>query len=444
LANHFRVKWLNGSPNLLLEIPKIEPVTIPVPDAATTVSHETTTTTTAIPAPANTAAPATYETTERVDRVAGARHVIATSAAPPTQTALEPTTTTAISNTAIEQQDNGELVVRRAEEQENMVERNGEQRTEAREESNPGEQEVIQQTQSEVRDPAASPTGHITVDPAMHEPVRFDWASEVYEALDLSPIGRDTTHPTPANSKLAPRPPENPVPGDVPVDPVRTRSANAAPSSPAATQLIQSPHPPPQLDRATPKPAVTPQNGNVAPRACTPATGVPSVRTPAVLVPINPVPVDPDPDDVATNPAGVALAKTEPTNRMPINPVSAALAVVPDPSNEPVNPTSTVPANAIPVDPDPVNPNFVTTNDHTPAASVINSVPVDPDPGNVADPIRIAFASAVPIDPDPIIHLQFDCFRRHYSCVRCNFQSLFSLAGLFFTSASWKSFNLVS
>ena len=44
-ANHFCVKWLHTSPNILLEITKIEPVTITEPDAATTVSHETTTTT---------------------------------------------------------------------------------------------------------------------------------------------------------------------------------------------------------------------------------------------------------------------------------------------------------------------------------------------------------------------------------------------------------------
>ena len=64
LVLHFQVKWLGAAPDTLLEIPITKLVTTTQPDAATTVSHETTTTMiTAIPTPANTAAPATYETT---------------------------------------------------------------------------------------------------------------------------------------------------------------------------------------------------------------------------------------------------------------------------------------------------------------------------------------------------------------------------------------------
>lgn len=197
----------------------------------------------------------------------------------------------------------------------------------------------MKQTQSEVRDPTASPTGHITVDPAMHEPVRFDRASEVYEALNLSHIGCDTTHPTPANSKLAPCLPENPIPGDVPIDPVHTGSANAAPSSPTATQPIQSTLAPSQPTRAAPAPskpiASAPASHNLAPPKCTitlfngdmvpctrtPTTSAPSDRNPTAPVPINRVLIDPDPGDVAPNPAG-AIASIDPafTSAVPVDP----------------------------------------------------------------------------------------------------------------------------
>jgi hypothetical protein len=122
-------------------------------------------------------------------------HIVATSAAPPTQPALKPTTTTAISNTAIKQQDSGELVVRRAEEQENMVERIGVQRTEAQEESNPGEQEVIQQTQGEVQDHAPSPTDGTAVAPEPHEPVQFNWATDINESPSPVPTFLNNTNP---------------------------------------------------------------------------------------------------------------------------------------------------------------------------------------------------------------------------------------------------------
>jgi hypothetical protein len=45
LANHFHVKWLCGSPNLLLESPEIKQITITQSNTATTVSRKTTTTT---------------------------------------------------------------------------------------------------------------------------------------------------------------------------------------------------------------------------------------------------------------------------------------------------------------------------------------------------------------------------------------------------------------
>jgi len=64
LRKHFCIKWLGASTDILLEIPKQKPVTTTQICTATITSRETnTTTTTAIPTPANTATPAIYETT---------------------------------------------------------------------------------------------------------------------------------------------------------------------------------------------------------------------------------------------------------------------------------------------------------------------------------------------------------------------------------------------
>ena len=76
LVLHFRVKWLGASPNLLLEIPKTIPVPTRQPGAATTISHETSTTTiantnttTAIPAHTNTPVPSIFGTTATLERL---------------------------------------------------------------------------------------------------------------------------------------------------------------------------------------------------------------------------------------------------------------------------------------------------------------------------------------------------------------------------------------
>jgi len=401
LANHFRVKWLNASPNILLEIPKTKPVIIAEPDTATTFSHETTTTTTtAIPAPVNTAAPAVYETTttpEPVARIAGARHVIATSAVPQTQPELELMTTTAISNTAIEN-DNGELAVGRAEEQEKMIERNGVQRREAREESNTGEQEVIQQSQGELQDLAASPIDGTAVDPESHEPVRFDRATDIDESPSPVPTFVNT-NPDRSTPKPAPRLPENPVPRDVPVDPVRTKSAYEVPRSPTAIQLIQSTHPPSQLVRAPPKRTVTSSTGDEAPHACTPATGVPSSHNPAASVPISPVPVDPDPGELAADLANTATTQIDDEKRQTT--ASQLDRAPPKPTvtqNGDVVPCACTPATSAP-------------SNRTPAASVpINSVPVDPDPSDMAiDP--------EPINPSPVT--TDNCTSAAHTLVNC-------------------------
>jgi hypothetical protein len=131
LANHFRVKWLHGSPNLLLKSPENERTTVAQPNTATTVSLETTTTTTPIPAPVNTAAPAIYKTTtmpKRVDCMANACHIVATLVAPPTKLATTTTTTATATDandtiTIVPQQDNEEEREGREEEQRKITEK---------------------------------------------------------------------------------------------------------------------------------------------------------------------------------------------------------------------------------------------------------------------------------------------------------------------------------
>jgi hypothetical protein len=92
---HFRVKWLRASPDSLLET---DSVTLAPLDAATlnAIANTTTTTATIIPAPANTAAPAIYETTktpEQYDRVANAHHDNTPPTPAPTRLEVKQTTT---------------------------------------------------------------------------------------------------------------------------------------------------------------------------------------------------------------------------------------------------------------------------------------------------------------------------------------------------------------
>jgi hypothetical protein len=132
---------------------------------------------------------------------------------------------------------------------------------------------------------------------------------------------------------------------------------------------------------------------------------------PPATTPTAPTLVDPDPGDVATD-TGVALAKTQPTNLVPIelepnditvDPVRIeSISFVPvDPVPvDPVRITSITPTDRIlvdfvPVDPIPVNPSPAIVKDCTPAAPI----PVNPDPGDAAaDSIGLEFAS-VPAHP---------------------------------------------
>jgi hypothetical protein len=132
-----------------------------------------------------------------------------------------------------------------------------------------------------------------------------------------------------------------------------------------------SPTPPPQPVRAMPKRALTPQ-GDVAPRARTPATGAPNDRTPTASVPINPVPIDPDP--VNPDPAPVHSMYTNPA-----------------------------PVTSVDTTPDPVSPNLIPTENCTPVThksartALASTMPTDLAP---IDPVHVdpvSIASAAPL-----------------------------------------------
>jgi hypothetical protein len=140
---------------------------------------------------------------------------------------------------------------------------------------------------------------------------------------------------------------------------------------------------------------VDPNLGDVAtnPAGVALANAVPTDRTPVNHSPAVPTPTNPDPGDVAPDPARSALTNTA-TNHIPndlasaaptlINPAPAPINAVPD--DVVVDPDRTARTTAIPVDPDPVSP------------VLTEAAPANPIP---ADPVRIALASAVPADPNP-------------------------------------------
>jgi hypothetical protein len=104
LVLHFRVKWLRASPDSLLETDSVTSAPL---DAATSnaIANVTTTTTTIIPTPANTAASAIYETTkmlEQHDCVANARHVNTPPTLVPTRSEVKQTTTVTTTATAMD------------------------------------------------------------------------------------------------------------------------------------------------------------------------------------------------------------------------------------------------------------------------------------------------------------------------------------------------------
>ena len=426
-VKHFRVKWLGAPPSSLLEpdpvISKKTDTATPIVFATVANANMVTTTTTTIPAHINTAVPATFDTTatpERLDQEVDARHVTPV----PTRSGVKPTTTTTVTapNNAIvttEQQDNKDPAVGREEEEKGVEKQDRTNEQEPVREVDTGEQEGAGMTQDEVGDPTPSPTARLAFDAMLHEPVRFDWAAEVDEALDLSLVApSNSTAPTPVN----------PIPSDVMVDPVCIAFANPMPSNLPTT------------------PSVHPDSISIHP-ACACA-----------------LPVDPEPADFVTNPTGVALAKT---NTTPIKPnhTSHELTTIPitgdtaanaNIARSPTSPTkpgaiecrkgsNEPPARSIspeavptPTKPDPPPPKPITApfssdvaprartpakcvpSDGIPAASVpINTIPVDPDPVNPnsvttndCTHVTITYlmpADSVPADPNQVVHVDTIC-----------------------------------
>jgi hypothetical protein len=436
-VNHFRVRWLGAPLSLLLEP---EPVISKKPDTATPIATETPTTivtnantaittTTAIPAPTSTAALTVYKTTttpERPDRVADARHVIASPMPFPTQVELEATTTTSsmdLNNaiTTAEQQDNekraaGREVGKGVEKWDGTSKREVERR-----ETDAGEQERMEETQNEVQDPAPSPTARLAFDAMLHEPAQFDWAAEVDKALGLSPVAHSTPQSKPVDLDPAP---VNLEPGDVAVDPVRTARKCAAPVDP-------NPVSPVPTDPAHANPAtINSDPGDAAAdithpafASATPISITSDTAPNANAAPNNPVPVPVEPDPESTAPVDPipcdetvypVLVDSVPADSVPIDPVPIdpacvalgnAMPIIPIPIPDEPNPEPTMLVN-------PIDPDSITHNSPIPD----NPVPVDPDhfirsnntpiSSVCVDPDRVAFVSPVPTDlvdvePDP-------------------------------------------
>ncbi|KIM73062.1 hypothetical protein PILCRDRAFT_93215 [Piloderma croceum F 1598] len=237
------------------------------------------------------------------------------------------------------------------------------------------EQETIGMTQSEVQDPAPSPTARLAFDAMLHESTRFDWAAEVDEALGLSPVApSNSTTPTPIN----------PIPNDAMVDPVHVTFANPVPRNSTTTPSVHS----------------------------DPISIHPAFRSP--------VPVDPDPGDMATSPTGTTLTKsnTAPTNPDRIPPKSATPPIVNDetsttllqfvhaplkrtvnpvPGDVAVDPVRAALASTIPTD--LVIPSCVATNECTHirfANAVLLASSI------LTDPVRTALTNILPAIPVPV------------------------------------------
>jgi hypothetical protein len=442
---HFRVKWLRASPDSLLETDSVTSAPL---DAATSnaIANATTTTATIIPAPANTAAPAIYETPKtpaQYDRVANARHDNTPPTPAPTRSEVKQTTTATTTATATDpndaittteqQYDEGQAVEREeggrgVEKQEGMDEREP-----GRQEVDTGERGGTGTTQGEVQDPAPHPTAHAAANARLHEAARFDWAAEVDEAHGLSPaVPSNPTTPTPT--------PVNPVPGDPAVDPDNAAHTSAAPVNPTPVPISPAPTDPTPVDPTPGDPAVDPDR--TVRTGTAPVNSIPAPTSPG---PTDPTPINPAPGDPAVDPDRTARTGTAPVDSIPIpvnprlanpNPITTLQPEPAEPAPAPINPvpgdaivdpdriahTSAAPANSIPVptspvptDPVPVNPvpgDATVDPVRTASANAMptNPVPVDPAPISLMNPVHIPFASTIPsnttaiasIDPDPV------------------------------------------
>jgi hypothetical protein len=261
---------------------------------------------------------------------------------------------------------------------------------------------------------------------SMH--TRFDWADDVDEALGLIPVECNTTQPASVNP--AHIPPNNPIPNDVPIDPVRTAFANAAPSSPT-TILPVMPTPSPSNNPATPaKPVTTPIIEGMAPSAsdshcpwsltkhnangCSkgssepPSSSVSPKTAPASSdgPAIQPYPDHAQPKCIVTPQNGdVAPSAHTPEMGAPSDSIPAA----------------SVPIKAVHVDPDPVNPGPTITDDCTSAACtpvnhkhvtfmyLIPSDPIAADFNSVASVDTLSTTPTEPVHVDPVLDTFLIC-----------------------------------
>jgi hypothetical protein len=351
LVLHFRVKWLGASPNVLLKTTETKPADVV---AVPTTSRETTRT----------------------------------------------TTVTDLNNlmTAAEQQDNktavgGEEEAKGQGKQDETSKREAEQR------------ELTPVDLDRAKSANATPCDPTVILPIQPTPSQSDDTTKLAKptansiASGTAPNASGTRSPA---SLAKPRAIDAPLPAS-PAKPStdgRTKGSGEPPLPFASPQPAPS-HtgsPTPQPVRAMPKRAPTPQKGDVAPRARTPATGAPNDRTPAASVPINPVPIDPDPvnpsalhvpSDVAVDPVRTTFASAVLTDRAPADPA---------------------PVTSVDTTPDPVSPNLIPTENCTPVThtsactALAGTMPTDLAP---IDPVHVdpvSVASAAPL-PAPSSHI---------------------------------------
>jgi hypothetical protein len=199
-----------------------------------------------------------------------------------------------------------------------------------------------------------------------------------------------------------------------------------------------------QLDRTPPNPTVTPQNSDVVPCACIPATSAPSDHNPAATALIDRIPVDPNPSDVACTPSpnDAVLTIIALTNLLPVDlaPAPAAPTFInPDPGDKSVDPDRTLPApNDYPSTAySPIVPIPVPVDPALGQSIFANTIPIDPDPGDVHT-AHIAHVNSVCIDSDPIISTS------SIQLLSLLLLALSSFFGCYFHSLGGNFFHLVS
>jgi hypothetical protein len=414
LVKHFRVKWLGGSPDLLLETPKSKPVTPVQLDVAASVTREmnttaiansntiitATTTTTAVPKPVNPATPTTLEPTtvvEPLEPVADVRHVMTMPA--PARTEIELTTIITTTTTAT---------------------------TTAT---------ILAHTDTAapaILEPTTTPqqldTRHVTIRPT---PVPAQPELELTTITTTTDSNKAvTTVKQQDNEELAAEGEEEQERRAEKQEEIREQRAEEREELDAGEQEMIEGHQSEVRVPALPSTART--TPGTIPHKSVQFDWATDVDVSIGLSPIafdtnavhdhhttqvrsntnpqlrgNTTPFDPDPGDVAADPVGVTLASTVPTKPIPVdpapilfNPASCDVAISPDGAA----PTKIVPTEPVPIDPMPVHPAFVPHIYLIPA-----TVDTDTDLGDVTtDPICAAFTSPVPVncipvDPDPAL-----------------------------------------